>query len=124
VIFVLELPREELYRRINQRVLTMIEHGLVEEVRSLLRAGFDQESPGLKTTGYVELLPYLRGEVDLATAVDAIQSATRRYARRQHTWFRHQLPAYRPLDARAPHASLVERVLHVWQGEVTSANRD
>jgi tRNA dimethylallyltransferase len=121
--FVLELPRDELYRRINTRVEEMIEQGLVEEVRGLVGQGFDERAPGMKTTGYLELLPYLRGEIDLATAVDAIQRASRRYARRQNTWFRHQLPNDTiRLDAGEPLEQLVARVTAQW--EVCSADRD
>jgi tRNA dimethylallyltransferase len=120
--FLLELPREELYGRINARVEEMVERGLVEEVRELVAAGFDERAPGLKTTGYLELLPYLGGEIDLPTAVDAIQRASRRYARRQSTWFRHQLPADTiRLDAREPLEQLVRRVTRQW--EVGSADR-
>lgn len=121
--FLLELPRDQLYRRINQRVLTMIEQGLVEEVRGLLAAGIDRHAPGMKTTGYFELVPYLLGETELPVAVDAIQRATRRYARRQGTWFRHQLPADTiRLDARDTLDTLVGQVVAEW--EVGSADRD
>jgi tRNA dimethylallyltransferase len=110
--FLLDLPRTELYERINQRVLDMIDAGLVEEVRSLVARGYDEHTPGMNTTGYIELLPYLRGETDLASAVDAIQRATRRYARRQATWFRHQLPPDTiHLEAREPLDVLVAAVL-------------
>lgn len=120
--FLLELPRAELYRRINQRVLVMIDQGLVEEVHGLDTAGFDQAAPGMKTTGYGELLPYLRGVTGLSDAVDAIQRATRRYARRQATWFRHQLPADTiRLDATASLEQLARHVVEEW--EASSADR-
>ena len=115
--FALELPRDELYRRINHRVHAMVENGLVEEVSRLVARGFDDRAPGMNATGYIEMLPYLRGEYDLATAIDAIQRATRRYARRQMTWFRHQLPAGTTwLDARQPLDELVGRILEVCDG--------
>jgi tRNA dimethylallyltransferase len=116
LVFVLEQPREALYRRINSRVIEMVEAGLVDEVRGLLERGYDERAPGLNATGYIELIPYLRGRTDLARAIDAIQRATRRYARRQHTWFRHQLPpgAIR-LDARLPLPDLVGTIMMAWR---------
>lgn len=117
-VFVLDLPRDELYRRIDARVHEMLAAGLVDEVRRLVAAGFDERAPGMNATGYVELLPFLRGEVGLEQAVDAIQRATRRYARRQLTWFRHQLPpdAVR-LDATVPRQALVDEIERVWREE-------
>jgi len=125
LIFVLEMPRERLYEGINRRVDDMIERGLVDEVRSLVAAGYDETDPGMNATGYIELLPYLRGEVSLEEAVDAIKRATRRYARRQMTWFRHQLPpdAIR-LDAAAPLDELATAVTEQWKKEVNSARRN
>jgi tRNA dimethylallyltransferase len=117
LVFVLELPRVELYTRINQRVRDMIAAGLVQEVEELLTRGYDQNAPGMNATGYIELIPYLRSQVDLESAIDAIQRATRRYARRQHTWFRHQLPpGAHSLDARQPVSQLVQTIMDLWKG--------
>jgi tRNA dimethylallyltransferase len=118
LVFVLELPRDELYRRINQRVASMVEAGLVQEVRRLLDAGFTERDPGMNATGYIEMIPHLRGEYDLAEAVRLIQNATRRYARRQLTWLRHQLPpgACR-LDAQQPAVALAAAIEAVWREE-------
>jgi tRNA dimethylallyltransferase len=125
LVFRLELPRAELYARINTRVLTMMEAGLLQEVERLREQGYDEHAPGMKATGYSELLAYLRGECDLAAAVDAIQRNTRRYARRQHTWLRHQLPPCTvPLDALQPRSELVDTIVRKWQGEVSSAHRN
>lgn len=112
VTFVLELPRAVLYDRINRRVDDMIQSGLVEEVRQLRHAGYNEHTPGLNATGYVELIPYLRGEISLDDAKDAIRRATRRYARRQITWFRHQLDEnVIRLDATRPLSDLADEVL-------------
>lgn len=107
IVFVLELPRDVLYRRIEDRVGRMVRDGLVAEVAGLLEAGYDERDPGMNATGYIEMIPHLRGERSLEEAIAMIQAATRRYARRQHTWFRHQLPpgAHR-LDARLPATGL------------------
>ena len=114
--FVLELPRAMLYERINARVIEMLNNGLVEEVKRLLASGYDESTPGLKTTGYAELLPYLKGEASLEEATDAIQRATRSYARRQETWFRHQLaePVIR-VDATQPRADVVDTIVREWR---------
>jgi len=125
MVFVLELPRERLFDRINRRVLEMIGAGLVEEVRALVQAGYDQDDPGMNATGYIELLGYLRGESSIEKAIDAIQRATRRYARRQETWFRHQLPADTiRLDATEPLEDLANTVTANWNREVDSADRN
>ena len=113
---VLELDRATLNKRINLRVHQMVEAGLVAEVRALLARGYTEHSPGMKTTGYRELIPYLRGECSLPEAVDAIQRATRGYARRQLTWFRHQLaePVLRVDAAAAPH-EIVRIIVNEWR---------
>jgi tRNA dimethylallyltransferase len=117
-IFVLSLPREQLYRRINDRVLEMIEAGWVDEVRTLLERGYDLDDPGMVATGYPELVAYIRGEWSLEEAIEATQRATRRYARRQFTWFRHQLPPGAIwLDATRPRAELVDTIVDIWTRE-------
>ena len=92
MVVVLEVPRDELYRRINQRVQTMAERGMVEEVRALAARGYGADDPGMSGTGYREILGYLHGRSSLEEALDATRRATRGYARRQLTWFRNQLP--------------------------------
>ena len=82
---VLDLPREELYDRINRRVDIMIEQGLVEEVHSLLPY---RQLNALNTVGYSELFDYFDGKTDLPAAIDLIKQNTRRFAKRQLTWFR------------------------------------
>ncbi|QQV01547.1 MULTISPECIES: tRNA (adenosine(37)-N6)-dimethylallyltransferase MiaA [Chryseobacterium] len=81
----IEAPREELYDRINRRVDLMIENGLLEEVKSLDKF---KDSTALKTVGYTELFKYLDGEWDLDFAVSEIKKNSRRYAKRQLTWYR------------------------------------
>jgi len=92
LVFVLDLPRDELDRRIDSRVERMVETGLVREGRQLLDTGYDEDDPGMTGTGYREIARHLRGDVGLEEAMDEIRRNTRRYARRQLTWFRHQLP--------------------------------
>ena len=80
----LERPREELYDRINARVLDMLDRGLEEEARSMLPY---RELPALQTVGYKEMFSYFDGEYDLDEAVRRIQVNTRHYAKRQLTWW-------------------------------------
>jgi tRNA dimethylallyltransferase len=82
---VLDLPREVLYDRINKRVDIMVEQGLVEEVQSLLPY---RHLNALNTVGYSELFDYFDGKTDLETAISLIKQNTRRFAKRQLTWFR------------------------------------
>lgn len=84
----LDVPREELYARINARVLEMMAQGLLQEVQALLDMGFSPSLNALQTIGYRELLAHLRGELTLARAIELLQQNTRNYAKRQLTWFR------------------------------------
>jgi tRNA dimethylallyltransferase len=84
----LELPREELYQRINERVLTMMAHGLEEEARSLFA---QRHLTALQTVGYAELFQYFDNSYSLNSAIERIQQHTRQYAKRQFTWFRNEM---------------------------------
>ncbi|WP_162074402.1 tRNA (adenosine(37)-N6)-dimethylallyltransferase MiaA [Chryseobacterium fistulae] len=81
----IEAPREELYDRINKRVDIMIEKGLLEEAKSLEEF---KQSTALNTVGYTELFKYFDGEWDLDFAISEIKKNSRRYAKRQLTWYR------------------------------------
>lgn len=89
VVIGLHYPRREvLYDRINRRVDMMVEDGLLEETQKLLDEGvFDVNLTAAQAIGYKELLGYLRGEETLAEATESLKTATRRYAKRQLTWF-------------------------------------
>ena len=91
VYFVLQLPREILAQRIRERVRAMIAAGLVDEVRAALASGVPREAPGFSGVGYPEALAHLAGAATLDAMEAAIVVATRQYAKRQETWFRHQL---------------------------------
>jgi tRNA dimethylallyltransferase len=88
---VFSIDREALYERINGRVDRMMENGLLEEFRSLLRKGYGEHSPGLLCVGYREFFAFERNDTSLRNAVDTIKQDTRNYAKRQITWFRHQV---------------------------------
>jgi len=85
--FAIDWPREELYNRINDRVDIMMESGLLNEVKSVLKY---KDLNALKTVGYKEIVEYLEGECSLEEAVEKIKQNTRRYAKRQLTWFRNK----------------------------------
>ncbi|WP_290792064.1 tRNA (adenosine(37)-N6)-dimethylallyltransferase MiaA [Flavihumibacter sp. UBA7668] len=89
----LELPREELVVRINNRVDLMIQDGLLEEVKEvadLVRSVGKSENsiPALQTVGYSELFAFLNGQISFQTAIEQIKTHTRQYAKRQMTWFK------------------------------------
>ncbi|MEE1037977.1 MAG: tRNA (adenosine(37)-N6)-dimethylallyltransferase MiaA [Eubacterium sp.] len=84
----LNRDREELYDRINRRVDILMDMGLLEEVKSLIDMGFTADDIAMKGIGYKEIIGYFDGEYDLETAVDLVKRNTRRYAKRQITWFK------------------------------------
>lgn len=80
--------RELLYRRIEKRVDQMVEEGLVDEIKRLMDEGiFERSLTAAQAIGYKELFPYLRGEATLESCIEELKMATRRYAKRQLTWF-------------------------------------
>ena len=82
------MERERLYRRIDLRVDRMMEQGLLEEVRRLLDMGVPRQSTAMQAIGYKELVLYLDGGCSLEEAVETVKRESRRYAKRQMTWFR------------------------------------
>ncbi len=87
-IYGLTRPREELYDRINRRVDIMLGRGLEAEVRGLIESGADLDSTAMQAIGYKEMAEYIRGECSLSEAAEKIKRESRRYAKRQMTWFR------------------------------------
>jgi len=84
----LNMDRQFLYRRIEERVDKMLEEGLVDEVKHLQSLGYNSNLTALKTVGYKEVFTYLNNEIDFDTMAAQIKQNTRRYAKRQITWFR------------------------------------
>lgn len=85
------MPREQLYEKLNIRVEKMMEAGLLEEVRQAVTiAGWDH--PAIAAIGYKEFKSFFEDDCDLETAVGLVQRNTRRFAKRQITWFKHQMP--------------------------------
>jgi tRNA dimethylallyltransferase len=83
--------RETLYSKCDKRFLDFVEQGAIEEARALNFITASPELPASKTLGLLELIKYTKGELELSDAIEQAQRTTRRYAKRQLTWFRHQL---------------------------------
>ena len=96
---VLEPPRDVLYARCDARFEAMVQAGALEEAGALLARGLDPALPAMKAVGVRELGAHLRGETGLDAAIGQAQQQTRRYAKRQLTWFRNQTPGWPHLDA-------------------------
>ena len=90
-VIILTMERQKLYERIEQRVDLMMEAGLLEEVKGLLDRGYDGSLVSMQGLGYKEFLPYFAGEISLKDAVTELKTGTRRFAKRQLTWFRRQI---------------------------------
>jgi tRNA dimethylallyltransferase len=99
----LRRPRQELYRRIDDRVMEMFRRGLLEEVKGLLARGYGATDPGLRGIGYREFLQMREGCQTLSEVREAVQRNSRRYAKRQITFFK-SLPDVRWVPADAPAA--------------------
>jgi tRNA dimethylallyltransferase len=112
---VLTLPRPVLHQRIARRAEEMVRRGLIEEVAAVLAEGHEPESPGLDGIGVREAVEYLHGKRERTTVAEAIAVSTRQYAKRQQTWFRHQLGSnVISLDATRPPAKLALEIADLW----------
>ena len=117
LVFCLHLSRETLYQRVTGRFERMMAEGLLDEVRRLLEI-YPPDAPGMKSVGYAELARHLAGESSLEDAVEEAKRSTRHFARRQLTWFRHQLPKDTVwLDASRPREDLVEEIERTWDDQ-------
>ncbi|MDO4530897.1 MAG: tRNA (adenosine(37)-N6)-dimethylallyltransferase MiaA [Bacillota bacterium] len=90
-VIILNMDREKLYERIELRIDQMLEQGLVEEVQGLLDRGYSPDLVSMQGIGYKEFIPYFNGESTLEEAVTQLKTNTRRFAKRQLTWFRRQI---------------------------------
>ncbi|MCB1508196.1 MAG: tRNA (adenosine(37)-N6)-dimethylallyltransferase MiaA [Hyphomicrobiaceae bacterium] len=96
--FVLDPPRDWLRERITRRIGAMMEAGAFDEARAFAALKLPADAPAAKAIGLKELSAHLSGMCDLHTALEAMDTATRRYAKRQETWFRHQMPGWQRID--------------------------
>ena len=88
IIIVLNRERDHLYERINKRVDIMLEKGLIDEVKNLLNMGYSKDLVSMQGIGYKEIIKYLDGEYTYDEAIEVIKRDSRRYAKRQITWFK------------------------------------
>ncbi len=88
LILGIEVDREVLYERIDRRVDIMMEEGLIDEVKVLWKSGLSKDTTAMQAIGYKEIVEYLDGKTELCQAVEKIKQESRRYAKRQLTWFR------------------------------------
>ncbi len=98
MVFVINHPRQVLHKRISIRTEKMIEIGLLDEVRMILDKGYDKNIQALQTVGYREAISHIKGDISFDKMVKDIKTSTRRYAKRQITWFR-RWPFIHYLDA-------------------------
>jgi tRNA dimethylallyltransferase len=109
----LSLDRKKLYERIDRRVEEMISDGFLDEVKGLKDKGYSRELKAFKTVGYQEFFSHLEGKIDFRSAVESIKLSTRRYAKRQLTWFRKD-NEIRWLDVERE--DLIEQILKYFRG--------
>ncbi len=112
---VLTAPRPVLQARIQRRAEEMVRRGLIEETAAVLSEGHAAHAPGLDGVGIREAVEYLHGARSRESVADAIAVSTRQYAKRQETWFRHQLAGERlTLDATRPPDALAAEIAQAW----------
>ena len=112
-------PREWLYARCDARFTDMVARGALQEVAALEARGLDPSLPAMKAVGIPELRRHLRGEAALDDAVRSGQSAVRRYAKRQLTWFRRHMEEWTELTESKPEA-LARTILSRQRGALTT----
>lgn len=105
-----DVERHTAIDRIEKRVYKMRELGLTREVEELLKSGIDPKAPGLATVGYQEIVNFLSGGSDENKAYESIVINTRRYAKRQATWFRHRKYVHRIIE----YPVAVEEIIRLW----------
>lgn len=119
ILIGLNRDREELYERVNKRVGIMIDDGLIEEVKSLVNMGLKAEDISMKGIGYKEIIGYLYGDYDLDRAVYLIKRNTRRYAKRQLTWFkRYKKMKWFNLDESADKEKNISNIIEFIEGKI------
>ena len=112
---VLTAPRPVLHHRIAHRAAEMVRRGVIEETAAVLAEGHSPGAPGLDGVGIREAVDYLMGRRSRESVADAIATSTRQYAKRQETWFRHQITGEKlMLDATRPAERLAAEIAEAW----------
>jgi tRNA dimethylallyltransferase len=113
---VLTAPRAVLHQRIAARAQEMVARGMIEETAAVLAEGLSPNAPGLDAIGPREAIEYLHGQRARDTVAEAVTIATRQYAKRQETWFRHQLAGeVLTLDATRSPEAVAEEIVAAWK---------
>lgn len=116
---VLTMDRKKLYDRINHRVDIMFQKGLIEEVKSLQEMGYSRKSTAMQGIGYKEVLDYLDSNASLEETLDIIKQSSRRYAKRQLTWFRKDSSAkWVDLDEFTNYEDLIKNIINIIEGKL------
>lgn len=87
---ILNMDRQKLYNCIEKRIDIMVENGLIDEVKKLLDMGYSENLVSMQGIGYKEIIPYIKGEISLESAITELKKVTRHFAKRQITWFKRQ----------------------------------
>ena len=112
---VLSVPRPILHQRIMRRSREMVQRGAIEEVAAVLAEGLPENAPGLDAIGMREAVSYLQGRIEREAVPEEIATSTRQYAKRQETWFRHQLSGpVLSLDATRGPDVLADEIARAW----------
>ena len=121
---VLTAPRPVLHQRIARRAEEMVRRGVIEETAAVLAEGHGPGAPGLDGVGIREAVDYLMGRRTRESVAEAIATSSRQYAKRQETWFRHQISGERlMLDATRPPERLAEEIVEAWERRSDSQTR-
>lgn len=119
ILIGLNRDREELYERVNKRVDIMFNSGLIDEVKKLVEMGLKAEDISMKGIGYKEVIGYLDGEYDLERAVELVKRNTRRYAKRQLTWFkRYEKMKWFNLDKDTDKEKIINNIIQFVEGNI------
>lgn len=111
----LDRARDDLHRRIDQRVERMFAEGLIRETQALLAHGLAENATAMQALGYRQVCAYLHGALSLEQTVALVKQKTRQYAKRQYTWFRNQTDAsWIAIKPTEPPASVADRILQSW----------
>ena len=118
LIYAINMDRDKLYDRINQRVDIMIAQGLIEEVQSLIQK-YQNFPTAMQGLGYKEVVSYLQGKMTKDEMIETLKRETRRYAKRQLTWFRKNKDI-KWIDGLLPKEENIQRILEDYSGEKTN----
>jgi tRNA dimethylallyltransferase len=110
----LTLPRDELYRRIDERISGMIEAGLIDEVQHLLDAGYSPPLPTITAIGYGEIVSYIQGRITIDEAIMLMKRRTRNFVRRQANWFKENDPEIYWFDVSKDKIGKIEGYINDW----------